>query len=92
MENATKKTEPTLHKQKIISLVRGLIDDEQRDAITDRRREHRHRLSVPVIARPIGRPPNGRWFCGRDARHLNQGRFVLSHRAGQRGVFESSIS
>lgn len=54
MKNATKKTEPTLHRQRIISLVRGLIDDEQRDSITDRRRVHRHPLSVPVIARPIG--------------------------------------
>jgi hypothetical protein len=66
MENATKKTEPILakQKQKIISLIRGLIDEEQKAPSVDRRHKRRHTLSVPVIVRPVGDCPMAEEFVG----------------------------
>lgn len=38
----------------ITALVRGLIDDAQKDFVVDRRREHRFPLSVPLTVTPVG--------------------------------------
>ena len=74
METTIKKTERAEYKQRINSLVRRLIDDAQKDFVVDRRREHRHPVSVPVIVRPIG------------DRHMTDGFVAVTRDISTRGV------
>lgn len=55
MENIAEKTEQKFaNKPTIATLVRGLIDEAQKDFVVDRRRERRVPLSIPLTVTPVG--------------------------------------